>query len=392
MEVLGRYYTIKAVSNLLVSKFQQHSPKSILDLGVGDGSLLKAAYNRWKDSQFYAVDVDSIIISRISSRLPFANILHIDGLSPNFAQEINLKVGSIDIAVCNPPYHRMKNSQAVRSLLKEAELPRSTRLPRITSDVMFLAQNLKMLREGGELGIILPDSIFTGHEFTKLRQDLLTNHEILGVIQLPDKVFAKTEARTHILLSKKNGISSSRIPLYQSNHYGELGKAIFVSKEESIYRMDYSFYSWKRNQGKENSYLTLEGLNVEIIRGSRSKKELQNMGIQYFHTSSFPDSLSSKAKLQNSVIKNAIIAEPGDILMARVGKRCIGRVTMVESGRQIISDCVYRIRSPKKYREIIWRSLISEEGQRWLKAHAHGVCSQVISKKDLLSFKVEEDL
>ena len=46
MEPLGRFYTSTFVSNLLVSRFRQTSPGTVLELGVGSGSLLQAAYEQ----------------------------------------------------------------------------------------------------------------------------------------------------------------------------------------------------------------------------------------------------------------------------------------------------------------------------------------------------------
>lgn len=59
------------------------------------------------------------------------------------------------------------------------------------------------LRDGRELGIILPDSVMTNHYYNDLRKDLLFNHNIKCIIQLPDNIFNKTEARTHILIIQK---------------------------------------------------------------------------------------------------------------------------------------------------------------------------------------------
>ena len=81
-------------------------------------------------------------------------------------------------------------------------------------------------------------------------------------------------------------------------------------------------------------------------------------------------------------------AREGDILLARVGKRCIGKVAIIESGRINISDCVYRIRPPEGMAEYLLDSFLSDKGQRWFEAHAHGVCAKVISKRDLLQFPV----
>lgn len=389
MDILGRYYTNQPVSELLVSKFRQDNPENILELGIGNGSLLHAAYRRWRNASFYGADIDRKSIAKISSHLPFVNLVHINGLSPGLPQKMKLKVGSIDVAVCNPPYRRMTFNLAIKSLFNEVGLVESLNLNKITSDIVFLAQNLRMLKDKGELGIILPDSIFTGHEFVYLREDILTNHKILALIQLPDNIFSRTEARTHILLMEKGSPADLTVPLYRSDSYGQLSPVINVSQNELLYRMDYTYYEWKRNQKVSNTSITLGKLGIEIKRGLKTKKDLQKLKVPFFHTTSFPRLLSSKVRLVNSSIQNGVIAQPGDILMARVGKRSIGRVTMVECGSQVISDCIYRLRGPRESEERVWHALISEQGQEWLNAHAHGVCSRVISKKDLLSFKIE---
>ena len=244
-----------------------------------------------------------------------------------------------------------------------------------------------MLKAKGELGIILPDSIFSGHEFVCLREDLVTKNKINGVIQLPDKIFYRTEARTHILLLEKKGKTNPVIPLYKSNDRGELAAPLYISKEEALQRMDYSYYWWKSHQRCPGPCPVLGDMGVEIKRGRSSKKVLSNAGIKFFHTSSFSFS-SPTVKLENSFLPGELMAEPSDILISRVGKRCIGRVALVESGTQVISDCIYRLRTAAKYREIIWKALVSQEGKKWMEAHAHGVCSRCLSKKDLLAFPV----
>ena len=387
MEPLGRFYTSEAISGLLVSKFHQDSPRNVIDIGVGDGSLLNAAYNRWKNAIFYAADIDPESIAKISVKLPFVRLRHIDGLSPGLDKKLNLKVDSVDVAICNPPYLRIKNSPQTMSMLKEAGLVHSLRLKRLTSDIVFLAQNLALLKEGGELGIILPDSIFSGHEFICLREDIITYNKPNAIIQLPDKIFHKTEARTHILLLEKGGKSSPGMPLYRSNERGELEEPLYISKEEAVQRMDYSYYRWKNRQKRTDHYSCLGDLGVEIKRGRSSKKVLLAAGIKFFHTSSFPAS-NPVVELENISIPGEIMVEPGDILVSRVGKRCIGRVALVESGTMVISDCVYRLRVPAKYREIIWKALVSPGGKKWLEAHAHGVCSRCLSKKNLLTFPI----
>lgn len=388
MNILSRYYTEEAISDLLISNIQQQSPQKVLELGVGGGSLLKAAYNRWNNATFYATDIDTVSIENISNTFSFVNLFYLDGLLNKLPQKLKINIGTIDVAICNPPYFKMNICPYYRDLLYASNLNRSSKMKRITSDIVFLAQNLILLREGGELGIILPDSILTGHDFQYLREDLLINHNIIGIIQLPDKIFHKTEARTHIVLLEKGPRSQTKIPLYLSDMQGRITTMISVLKDELITRMDCSYFLWKDNNKHCESSLSLNDLNVEIKRGQRPKHILKTMSIHYFHTSSFPDDPSAQVDLSNSYLQNDIIAEPGDILVARVGKRCVGRVTRVNSGNQVLSDCVYRLRAPVEYRDIIWKELISVRGQAFLKAISHGVCAQVISKIDLLDFRI----
>jgi type I restriction enzyme M protein len=390
IEPLGRYYTSSIVSDLLVSRFRQTSPGTVLDLGVGCGSLLTAAYKRWKNAEYYAFDIDKRNITASMSAFSFATFRHIDGLSPLLTQQISLKVGSIDVAVCNPPYLRIEKTMHIEHVLVDGGLPGSAKLKRITSDVVFLARNLQMLKYGGELGIILPDGIFTSREFFDLRKDLLENHTVLGIIQLPDSIFKNTEARTHILLLEKGGQSLLEVPLYCSDKFGNLDTPILISYDEALHRMDYSYYKWKcsHNQGKNS--ISLLDTGAQIMRGRNTRKYLEDLGIKYFHTTSFPDEpwVIDLEKSLFHFYEPGINAKIGDILLARVGKRCIGKVALVRSGSGVVTDCIYRIRLPEAYREATWESFISEDGQDWLNAHAHGVCSRCLSKEDLLSFPI----
>lgn len=98
------------------------------------------------------------------------------------------------------------------------------------------------MKEGCELGIILPDSILTNHYFQVLRRDLLCNHNVKSIIQLPDKVFNKTEARTHIMIIEKNRKSNYKIEVSKASFDGEIIDTIMVENSKLIQRMDYDYH------------------------------------------------------------------------------------------------------------------------------------------------------
>ena len=58
MDEFGRYYTEAKISELLVSQISSKSPVHILDLGVGNGSLLNAAMKKWDNAFYSVVDIE----------------------------------------------------------------------------------------------------------------------------------------------------------------------------------------------------------------------------------------------------------------------------------------------------------------------------------------------
>lgn len=386
---LGQYFTEQHFSNLLVSSLNLKSPSTILELGIGEGSLAIAAINRWKNARFIATDVDVDKILSLKKKLPYISLSNIDGLSPNIEKQLNIIAGGIDIAVCNPPYKLIAKKDSYLEILKSAGFFDSCKLNKLTTDILFLSQNIKMLKEGGELGIILPDTILTGSEFELFRKDLLSNTTVSGLIQLPMNAFAKTEARTHILFLKKGKTEKYKAELKLSNINGEIISNISVDSKSLIKRMDYTYHSFIRNNSK--SGIGLKDIGASIFRGNLSKKELASkLGkSNFFHTTSFKNNHQGGVSFPNrATIANVV--QKGDILVARVGKGSIGNVTIVKSGISEISDCILAIRVKKKYQYQVYNSLKSDYGRSWLSAYSHGVCSRFITKSDLMNFIFSE--
>lgn len=387
MDLLGRYYTQTIFSNLLVSQISVDHPKRILELGAGEGSLLKAATDRWLNAQFIATDIDRKSVENISRSLPHVNIFHVNSLSAKLDQKLKINVGSIDVAICNPPYLKIKSQKSFLPLFSDASLNCFSSLQLLTSDIIFLAQNLALLKNQGELGIILPDSIITGLEFLPLRKALLENHRITKIIQLPEDIFPRTEALTHILFIKKGSSTSSSVNLYSSDKLGRCEKCIEVNSNLLVNRMDFKYHSYNARKSRKSG-LALSHFTSEIVRGNIENKELRSLNVSQLHTTSLihGSSLKFSKSIPWAYRRKYRIAKAGDILLARVGRGCIGKVSIVEKGSAIFSDCVYRIRVPEENRMSIFAAFQSLEGQNWFNALSHGVCAKVLSKRDLLNF------
>lgn len=385
MDLLGRYYTSNVISNLLISNLETSEPKRILDLGVGDASLTIAAYARWDKAKYFATEIEPKKASAIEKKLAFIKVLHCDTLQPNASTKLKVKFGSIDIAICNPPYVRVDDKEKYKGLFESVGCKHFSKLSRITSEIVFFAHNLKLLKHDGELGIIVSDSLITGKEFKIFRETIFEKFNVRRIIQLPDKVFNKTEARTHIIFISKAKSISNTCELLNSNLHGELSERIIVPNNLLIERMDYQFHN--ANIHSNATAKTLKEIGAVIKRGKYSYKELRESKLSFFHSVHFKEN-SVNLCFNKPVAKkhHSYSANVGDILMCRVGKRIVGKVAIIKTGSVINSDCIYRISVPKPYRKMVLNSFLSKEGKLWLKTYAHGVCSQVISKTDLENF------
>ncbi|SKB59766.1 type I restriction enzyme M protein [Parapedobacter luteus] len=389
MDILGRYYTNHIFSKLLVDNLSISNPKNIVELGVGDGALFRAAFERWSSASFYVTDIDDSSIQRMRSEFPNVKSFQLDTIKENIIERLNIS-DSIDIAICNPPYLKVSPTPDILTIFEKAQLHECKGLRKITSDILFLAKNLEILGREGELGIILPDGLITGKEFISLRSSLLAAHNVKAVIQLPENIFKKTEALTHIVIIEKGSSTSSFVPVFLSNKLGEIVDQIDINQDTLVERMDYKYNKWKKANRFNKGQICLKNLKPIIKRGNKTHKELKELKIKYLHSTNLPN-LSANLDLgdeEGKSLDGLVCAEAGDIIISRVGK--IGKIAKIKSGKLPISDCLLKITLPDIQASALWKSLTSKEGQEWLKANSHGVCAKVISLSDLMNFPIKK--
>lgn len=387
---LGQYYTEERFSQLLIDTLTTENPQSVLDLGTGKGSLIKCALEKWRETKIIGIDIDKGNVKFIKDEFPSVDILLVDGLSRKLSKSLNLEINSVDLAICNPPYFNVKKNEFIKGLIDNSLLGNPDKYKRITADLVFLANNLVYLKNGGELGIILPDALITSHEFKIFRESILLNHTIQAVIELPVNSFSKTEAKTYILIVKKGNEFKGDYPvkLMESNDHGEINQEIIISSINLAERMDFKYHSWTRKKNLKGKMIC--EMNVEIKRGRHSKKQLQNIGVPFIHTTEIisSESLYISADINHNSY-NGVYAEKGDLVMTRVGRSGLGSIALITQGRILISDCVFRIRGAQHVIDKLLIEFTSENGQNWIKANSRGVCAKIISITDLKSFRFE---
>lgn len=381
MREWAQYYTPGAQSSRLIGELpaptMRQSATTVMDLGAGQGDLLAAAYQRWPSAQLLGVDIDKRNVATIRHRLPGIRCLTADALKFDLPKRLGIDENSTDIAVANPPYGALESGSKVIKVLRQAGLDDVVSEKRISRELIFLAQNLRLLRPGGSLVAVVPQGLGTAPHLAELRAALMQRHGLYKVVELPAKTFAGTEARTLALFMTK-GASSQVVEYVPAS-----GTAHCLDVAQIRERIDAKFH-----QRTLKLSTNLLEIGAEIVRGSLTHKDAQKLRWSAFHTTDFHQYPSGLAKLPGTACPSTkfVSAEKGDILLARVGTRCLGKMVWVKSGTAVLTDCVYRIRVEPIFQKQIFNALRSTHGQDWLASIAHGTCAFVVSKRDLEQF------
>lgn len=392
----GRYYTDQDIAGLLVKTVCVKKPGIVIDLGAGDGALAGEASMHWDEARFVTVDIDcNAGSSRLNDLRGSAFTHHVgNALDDSLDQKIGLAYGSVDLALCNPPYVRPKWRKHFGEILEDAGL--SHIIPKfgcITAEVLFIAQNLRFLRAGGKLGLILPDGVIAGEKFAKLRHSLATAHRLERVIELPRRVFHNTDAKAHIVVLAKHESAAETIRIQRLEASGMLSPAIDLNTEKAIARLDYSYLASHQRIAPKARGVRLRDIMQVLTRGSYSSAERKECSFPVFHTTDFePGSLDVPRDfvLSKSAAASTcgIVAQAGDILIARVGRNLEQKVCTVTRGAVAISDCVMLLRVAPRYHDRAVRFLSSASGRAVLLSISHGVGARFITTEAMLELVI----
>lgn len=400
----GRYYTSSQVSRTLVDAMTGVRPKLVLELGAGRGALATAAHKKWRSANYVTVDTDLAARAVLGGLAPKASHVHHahDALDDELADRIGVPLGSVDVGLCNPPYVRPRWRSSFGRILEDAGLSGALQsVHDAGADLLFIAQNLRLLRQRGKLGLILPDGLITGQKYRGVREVLLRQHRVELVVQLPRRAFAKTEAQTYLLVLSKRGGESQQVLLSQMSDAGELSAPISIPADAAQLRLDYAFHALSskmpRSRNAQRLTKTVGAFVSDIIRGTTSSSEIDSCPVPVFHLGDFP--LSGKPLAAPRVPAEFIqaasrtlalqqthkFAKAGDILVARIGRNLHEKVCFLPRGTCVISDCIFAVRAAPEHREMLLAYLLSEEGKAALRASSHGVGAKYLSQSDVLN-------
>ncbi len=250
----GQYFTPREIVKFIVDVLSIEHDSKVLDTSCGSGGFLLYALNKvrekatelypkyktdtrqykhwfsyWHD--FAEKNLYGIEISEQISRAAKMNmIIHDDGhtnviTSDGLVSDDTIisrtnnqgfKYGTFDFIITNPPFGSTIR-QTEQAYLKTYQLGKKeedwlaiaarqqdTRDGQST-EVLFIEQDYKFLKEGGYLAIVLPDGILTNSSMQYVRTQIEDWFRIVAVISMPQTAFAANGAgvKSSVLFLKK---------------------------------------------------------------------------------------------------------------------------------------------------------------------------------------------
>lgn len=409
----GQFFTPEPIIDFCVKIIQPKLGETIIDPACGSGGFLFSALefikkqnnncnisNTIRDN-IYGIDINKsiariakmklILEANVETNIYNTNSLKdIDEIKLDFSNEKVIK--GFDIVLTNPPFGtagKITNKSTLSKfdlgykwIKSNSSYIKTNKLQKAqTAEILFIERSIDLLKEGGRMGVVLPNGHFENPSLEYLRFYIKQRCKILAIVNLPQETFIPygTGVKTSLLFLEKetkNAITEYNVffgkitklgyqgnkngnPIYKKDKYGnkvlneknqpvldenfsttikdyhnfinnvnvESVNSYIIKYNELNGRFDYDFYSpetrkliriLKSNNGKKLSEL------VEIVKSKSKLLEKPNAIVQYvelsdINTPSFEIINSTELSVYELPSRASYEIKTGDIITAIAG-------------------------------------------------------------------------
>lgn len=207
----GQYFTPRALIQAIVEVVDPKITETVADPCCGTAGFLLAAYEHMrtqskdiekqrflKEHALHGADNTPLVVTLASMNL----YLHDIGIKSSPIEYKDSLVDTTDrmydVILTNPPF----GTRPQGSVNVAASRPEFIE----TSDnqVNFLQHIMSIVRTGGRVGVVLPDSVLTGDGTTrKVREKLMKDFNLHTILRLPTGIFYANGVKTNVLFFDK---------------------------------------------------------------------------------------------------------------------------------------------------------------------------------------------
>ena len=207
----GQYFTPRALIQAIVEVVNPKITETVADPACGTGGFLLAAYEHMKsqskdiekqqflkNNALFGADNTSLVVTLASMNL----YLHDIGInkSPIAYQDslIDTSDRMFDVILANPPFGTRPQG-SVEVAVNRPEFVKTS-----DNQVNFLQHIMSIVKRGGRVGVVLPDSVLTDMGATeKVREKLLKDFNLHTILRLPTGIFYANGVKTNVLFFEK---------------------------------------------------------------------------------------------------------------------------------------------------------------------------------------------
>ena len=207
----GQYFTPRALIQAIVDVVNPKITETVGDPCCGTAGFLLAAYahmrTQSKDAEkqkflknhaLFGADNTPLVVTLASMNL----YLHDIGIkeSPIIYQDSLLDTSErmFDVIMTNPPFGTRPQGSGIVSATRTDFIETSD------NQVNFLQHIMSIVKTGGRVGVVLPDSVLTDGGSTKqVRDELLKEFNLHTILRLPTGIFYANGVKTNVLFFDK---------------------------------------------------------------------------------------------------------------------------------------------------------------------------------------------
>jgi len=245
----GQFFTPRSVTDLLVAAVDPKLGESVVDPACGAGGFLSSVV-RYHEANgvapkqlaekvaptLYGIDKDDYLtrlaklhVALLSGGHPHihcADSIALQNGKPEFRKE--LPAEGFDVLLTNPPFG-VRIVAAKEEVLRTFQLARKWQVDkksgllaptsivsnRVPPQVLFIERSLSLLREGGRLGMVVPESLLSNNSERHVMGYLLQAADVQAVIGMPEALFKTsgkggTHTKTCLIIATKLGAKSKQ--------------------------------------------------------------------------------------------------------------------------------------------------------------------------------------
>ena len=262
----GEFFTPRNVVQIAIKIANPRPQQTICDPACGSGGFLiyamkhvwdvmerspqwrgsseiKEHKRRMAASSFFGIDKETDLVKIAKAHMAIAgdgrsNIVHenslhsaeeFDGEAKTHFVEDN-QFRQFDVITTNPPFGTKAKVEIAESAIfelghkwrnRDDKWEKTSTACKRDPYILFVERCLNMLKNGGVLGIILPETVFHGKSLGYLRQYILKNNNIIAIVDLPhNTVRPHCNAKTCLLVLSKNMPQQDQIVMATPDEMG----------------------------------------------------------------------------------------------------------------------------------------------------------------------------